>query len=115
MNLLYELSHSLLYKTCLEAPLKKYVYLMCKATVFDGLSIAVFYFLGFWLFPKYFLIAFFVTALLFAYVWEIYSLKVGKWEYSAAMPIVFSVGITPLIQLALTGLLSIYIIAYFFV
>lgn len=116
INLLYELLHGLLYKTCIEASLKKYVYLMLKAAVFDGFAIMILYATTVLMFPvRYHLVAFSILGLLFAYGWEIYSLKKKKWEYSEKMPIIFGVGITPLIQLMLTGLLSIYIMSHFLV
>ena len=110
INLLYELIHSVLYKTCLEASFKKYVYLILKAAIFDGFIISILYFLSFLIFPGYYFLAFFIFTLLFAWFWEIYSIGKGKWEYSKNMPIVFGVGITPLIQLTLTGFASLYIV-----
>ena len=43
INLLYELLHSVLYKTCLEMPVKKYVPLMLKASSVDAMWITGFY------------------------------------------------------------------------
>ena len=108
INLLYELLHSLLYTTCLNAPLQKYVYLMLKAAIFDGLAIALIYYIvrgNVWLFV--------IAALVFAYAWEWHSLREKKWEYSAKMPRMLGVGATPLFQLAFTGLLSLYIVFHF--
>ena len=113
LNLLYELIHSLLYKTCIEAPLKTYVYLMLKASLFDGVVISLLYFLS--SFFLYQLVVFSLFALVFAYVWEIYSLKAGKWEYANTMPKIWGVGITPLVQLVLTGIISVCIVLAFFV
>lgn len=116
LNLLYELLHSVLYTTCLEAPLKKYIRLMLKAAIFDGLAITIIYLVAFFIFPKYYqLSAFLIISLIFALAWEIYSLKKGKWEYAQDMPIILGVGITPLLQLALTGLTAIYIVTTFLV
>lgn len=116
INLLYELLHSLLYKTCLEAPLKKYIFLILKAAIFDGATIVIIYFVAYKIFFKpYQLIAFSIISLTFAYIWEIRSLKKKKWKYSDKMPLILGIGITPFVQLALTGLLSIYIVAKFFI
>ena len=41
---------------------------------------------------------------------EIINLKLGRWEYTAAMPSIFGVGISPVIQLALTGVISLAIV-----
>ncbi len=116
LNLLYELLHSVLYTTCLSAPLKKYLHLIMKAALFDGISIAVIYYATSLVFDGYRqIIAFLILSLLFAYAWERYSLQAGKWEYSKEMPLLGGVGITPLVQLALTGILSVYIIFILFV
>ncbi len=108
LNLLYELIHSLLYKTCHEATLPRYIYLILKAALFDGFVIALIYFA-----TKGNMILFAICSVLFAAFWEIYSLKKGKWEYSASMPKILGVGITPLLQLVTTGIASLYIVFYF--
>ena len=116
VNLAYELLHSWLYTTCQKASFKKYVYLIAKACIFDGAVIALIYYLSYLIFASqnifanYSQLAFFsITSLAFAYFWEKYSLERGKWEYAKNMPIVFGVGITPLFQLFLTGLLTLYL------
>lgn len=117
LNLIYEVLHSVLYKTCLEASFKKYLYLITKACIFDAFSITIIYYLSYLIFRNknvfenpLQLTAFSLTALMFAYFWETYSLKKGKWKYSKTMPLILGVGATPLIQLFLTGILSFYII-----
>ncbi len=40
---------------------------------------------------------------------EIRALNVGRWVYSESMPLIFGIGLSPLIQLAVTGLLSVFI------
>ena len=37
---------------------------------------------------------------------EMINLNLGRWEYTLAMPTFFGIGISPLIQLALTGIIS---------
>lgn len=116
INLLYELLHSLLFKTCIEAPLKKYIYLMIKAAVFDGSAIAIIYIIANGISSGFYqMIIFVIISVLFAYSWEIYSIKAGKWEYSDSMPVLLGAGVTPIVQLALTGLISIYIAINLFV
>ncbi len=107
--------HSVLYKTCLEAPLKKYIHLVLKGAIFDGLVISIIYGATFLVFHSHQLVMFLFVSFVFAYGWEIYSLKAGKWEYAPAMPKILGVGITPLVQLAVTGILSLYIVPNFFV
>lgn len=121
INLLYEISHSVLYETCLKASFKKYIYLILKGAMFDGLAISIIYFATYLIFNSqnilsnyYQFVLFFSVSLIFAYFWEIYSIKAGKWEYSDKMPLIFGVGITPVIQLTLTGILSLYIVFNFY-
>lgn len=109
INFLYELFHSQLYTTCLKAPLPKYAYLLCKGAIFDAFVIT-----GLYLVFGAHLISFILACLTVAYLWEWYSLKVKKWEYAPTMPIVLGVGITPLLQLALTGIFALYITEHFF-
>ena len=121
INLLYEMVHSLLYKTCHEASLKKYVYLMLKAATFDSIAITVMYYVIYKAFlgqasasaTRAPLIVFFVMSLLFAYAWEKYALQHKRWEYTEKMPIILGVGLTPLVQLFLTGLLTFYVVFNF--
>lgn len=126
LNLIYELAHCVLYKTFLEAPMTKRIYLILKAIIFDGFAIMIIYFISYLMsknfantlssnagamrpFYNYFhVVLFLVFSLLFAYLWEVYSIKNKRWEYSNKMPLVFGVGITPFVQLALTGFLSLY-------
>ena len=41
---------------------------------------------------------------------EMINLNLGRWEYTMAMPTLFGIGISPLIQLALTGIISLIIV-----
>lgn len=120
INLIYELLHSVLYKTCLDSPLTKYIYLIIKAAIFDGFSITIIYFISYLIFRNqnlfnnsWQIFTFIFISLIFACTWEIYSIKKKKWEYSDKMPTILGVGVTPFVQLALTGSLSIYLSFYF--
>ncbi len=41
---------------------------------------------------------------------EVINLSLGRWAYALAMPTVFGIGISPLAQLALTGIISLIFI-----
>ncbi len=81
---------------------------MAKACIFDGIAITIIYYFSYLIFKNLYLAPFSTISVAFAYVWEMYSLKTGKWEYAKEMPIVFGVGLTPLVQLFLTGVLTLY-------
>lgn len=90
---------------------------MLKASSIDAIWITGFYLITYFIFKtvnplnNYLqLIVFFVITISFAYFWEIYSLKNKRWEYADSMPTVARVGLTPLIQLFITGVLSFYIV-----
>jgi len=113
INLLWEVLHSRLYTTCLKAPLRKYIPLIIGASLKDGLWISFFYGISVSLFgtvniltniPQLFF--FIILALLFSFIDEKISLKMKRWEYSEQMPKVFNVGITPLFELAVTGIVT---------
>ncbi|OGF23970.1 hypothetical protein A3H66_02455 [Candidatus Falkowbacteria bacterium RIFCSPLOWO2_02_FULL_45_21] len=112
VNLLWEVSHSVLYKTCLELPLPKYVKLIIKASLKDAFFITLFYlitvliFKNFYILQNYFQLAVFVfICLLFSFFDEIISLKYKRWQYAEQMPKIFGVGLTPFLELAVTGLI----------
>lgn len=45
-----------------------------------------------------------------AIVFEKWALKSGKWDYASEMPVVFGIGLAPLVQLAILSLISVYIV-----
>lgn len=47
-----------------------------------------------------------------AIIIEIINLNLGRWMYTDAMPTLFGIGISPLIQLALTGSVSLMILNF---
>lgn len=113
INLVWEVLHSQLYTTCLEMPFKKYPSLIVKQSIKDGLWISLFYLITYSLFknaeilnnrPQ--LALFIILSLAFSFVDEKISIKLKRWEYSKQMPIIFGVGLTPLLELAVTGVLT---------
>ena len=113
INLLWEVIHSQLYETCLKSPLKKFIPLIIGASLKDGLFISLFYLTSAIIFgqinilaDRSQLLAFIFLALSFSFIDEKISLKLGRWQYAKAMPKVFGVGLTPLLELAVTGVLT---------
>jgi len=117
LNLVYEVCHSVLYKTCQEARLNFYVPLILKASLKDAFFISLFYLITVFLFRDFFILnnywglsAFIILCLAFSFVDEKISLKLGRWQYAANMPKIFGVGLTPLLELAITGALAFLLI-----
>lgn len=113
LNLLWEVLHSQLYNTCLKSSLKRYVRLIIGASLKDAFWISLFYLVSVVLFSNTDILAnklqilfFIVIALLFSFVDEKVSVKKGRWQYSGQMPTVLGIGITPLLELAVTGTLA---------
>ncbi|TSC83261.1 MAG: hypothetical protein G01um101419_91 [Parcubacteria group bacterium Gr01-1014_19] len=51
-----------------------------------------------------------VIALMFAFIDEKISVNLGRWEYGPKMPLVYGVGLTPFLELAVTGIFSFYLL-----
>lgn len=94
--------------------------LLLKMSVKDGVWISVFYLFTVLLFhtvnpwDNWMQVAIFsVIALSFAFVDEKISITMGRWEYSPKMPLVYGVGLTPLLELVATGILTFWIVSIF--
>jgi len=120
INLAWEIAHSLLYKTALALPTKKYVALMFRMSFLDGLLITLLYGLTVLIFRNtdilnnsYQLVSFILLAIIFSFADEKISLKLRRWRYTKAMPKMFGVGLTPLMELAITGILTFFVVFRF--
>lgn len=66
-----------------------------------------------WELNKTNLILFSILLITIAMFIEKFALSTGRWVYSSSMPIIFGIGLSPLIQLAITGLLSLFSSRFF--
>lgn len=117
LNLLWEVSHSVLYKTCKKMQVNNYVVLILKQTAKDGVWIVVFYLASVLAFHntnilelRTQLIFFILFCLLFSFIDEKISIKMKRWEYAKNMPTFLGVGVTPLLELAVTGIIAVFIV-----
>lgn len=113
LNLLWEFAHCQLYETCRRQTWAQNIPLLVKMSFKDGLFIVLFYVIALALFPAENILAsraalavFLTLSLGFAFIDEKVSVKKGRWEYAREMPTVFGVGITPLLEIAVTGVLA---------
>jgi len=121
INVCWEIFHSRLYTTCLTmkgGPLMK---LLIKMSFKDAFWISLFYVITVFIFQNIFILnnplqilLFSILALLFSFIDEGISVRLKRWEYSPKMPIIFGVGVTPLFELAVTGLATFIFIFYLF-
>lgn len=121
INLFYEVSHSVLYDWTIP-PLENTVYFyaprILTATLGDGIFISIIFLLN-CLFRKNIswvkkpekrdYISFVLLGIASAAAVELKAMAFNSWTYLYSMPLVFGIGLTPLIQLALTGIISLFL------
>lgn len=117
INIIWEFCHCRLYLTCINWPPKKRVLLLLFASFKDALFIVIFYLISIFPFGNENILAiplafsyFIMLSLFFSFVDEKISIKYKRWEYSLKMPKFFGVGITPLLELAITGTITFIIV-----
>jgi len=117
INLLWEVLHSTLYTTCLRLSLKRYVSLIVGASLKDAFWISTFFLISIYIFGKtnilenkFQLLFFVIVALIFSFIDEKISLSMKRWKYSRQMSTIFGVGITPLLELVITGILTFFFV-----
>lgn len=115
INLAWEVAHSPLYETALAMPVKEYSPMILTMSLKDGLWITLFYAISTILFKNTDILknrkqlgTFVVMALTFSALDEKISLAMGRWEYAEAMPTPFGIGLTPLLELAITGVATLW-------
>ncbi|MBI2451938.1 hypothetical protein HYV50_02550 [Candidatus Pacearchaeota archaeon] len=116
LNIIWEFSHHSLYIDLSEIP--KYFHLIIASLIDMLIILGIFMIVSLknknpnWTKNPskfdYFAVVF--LGLIAAIFIEIINLNLGRWEYTAAMPTLFGIGISPLIQLALTGIISLIFI-----
>lgn len=113
INFVWEVWHSQLYTTCLSMPLPQVIRLLTLMSLKDAGWITLFYgILQITLTPEnpltspLFLGMFVSITLIFAYAVERHAISTKRWEYAPSMPCIFGVGVTPLLELAVTGVLA---------
>jgi hypothetical protein len=117
VNLVWEVNHSVLYSTCYKLSLPQYTRLITIMSAKDGLWISLFYGISATLFQNIYilenfgqLIIFILLSLSFSFFDEKISVKMGRWEYRKAMPVIFGVGLIPLLEIAVTGTFTFFLV-----
>ena len=116
LNLLWEFGHCRLYRTCRQLSPRRRVRLLTTMSAKDAALVVVFYLLTAVLFgtaditsTSGALLFFSGLGLIFAAVAETVSIRLGRWEYTPAMPTVLGVGLSPLLELVITGLTAVIV------
>lgn len=105
LNVVWEFAHSWLYTTCRAMSFFALTKLLVWQAFKDALWISGIYYIS----PNLFV--FVAVLLLFAYIVEWHALKTKRWEYAPEMPRIFGVGLTPLLELSVTGLLAVFLVS----
>jgi hypothetical protein len=118
-NFAWEVWHSQLYKTIQKMKFEDIIKLLTKMSLKDGFWIVFFYFATVFIFDNinifenYTQLAVFVIlSLIFSFIDEKVSLKMNRWEYTKSMPIIIGVGVTPLLEIAVTGVITLFLYFY---
>jgi hypothetical protein len=119
-NFLYESVHCLLYQTCLDFSRNRLIVRLLQASFGDAITILTIYLFIYFIFKtknpfknKKFILTYSLISITYSYLLELYALKSGMWQYTSSMPLIFGSGLTPTIQIILTGLISFYLIFSF--
>lgn len=110
-NLIWEFNHCRLYVTCLEWSLSYRAYFLSMMSLKDGFFITLFYSIAVILVRARdiahpqgsSMIVCVLLAITFAFIDEKISTGIGRWVYADAMPLIYGVGISPLLELGVTG------------
>ena len=119
LNFVWESSHAVLLYQDHNIPSSEYLPMMWYASVMDGLSILFLCLLValllkdlFWInnTQKKGLALFAGLALLLAALIEYRGVYLqGRWSYNELMPVVFGIGLSPSVQLAITGVVALWV------
>lgn len=104
LNLIWEKSHMALYDIA-AIPLDPW-WILIRATFWDAVIISGVYVLVKTLDAKYRYLATVIICLWIAIFIEQRAMLEGRWEYLDTMPIVFGMGLSPLIQLPLLAIVT---------
>ena len=117
INIPWEFLHSRLYTTCRNQTWRENIPLLITMSLKDGFFISLFYVILSFSFgvrditrAPGALILFIFLALAFSFFDEQISIRKKRWEYAPEMPLVSGVGVTPLFEIAVTGVTTFFIL-----
>lgn len=117
LNIIWEFAHCRLYETCRRQTWAQNIPLLLTMSAKDALLIVLFYLVTAAAWRSVNILAhpraittFLILALGFSFVDEKLSVKYGRWEYARAMPTILGVGVTPLLEIAATGIAAFLLI-----
>ena len=115
LNFIWENLHFPLYSGN-TIGIDNYWLLMLYASLIDAFYISIIFILIAlinkninWKINKKNLFLFSFSLIVIAIIIETRALLTGRWLYSAKMPAIFGIGLSPLVQLAITGIISLLV------
>lgn len=103
-NVAWEFLHARLYTVWQTMPRGKLTRLLLWQSLKDA----------FWILCAYLLVPnlYGFAALLLVFSWSVerHAITIKRWEYTAKMPLVFGVGLSPLLELAVTGVFAVGVV-----
>lgn len=119
INFFWEVWHSELYTTCHRMKYTERMRLLTLMSLKDAFWICVFFggtvlaFGGTDIFSNTYQVVLFLTLTLgFSFIDEYVSVRMRRWEYAPTMPTLLGVGLTPFLELAVTGFLAVAFALY---
>ena len=123
INLAWEVSHSLLYKTTTKMSVKEYVPRILRASGGDIIIIFIIFFalsiinqsFNWNILATQNLILSILFGLILSITIELLALSVQRWEYLPSMPLIpfINVGITPVLQMIITQIITFFLTEHF--
>jgi|SRR3989338_6765516 len=121
LNFLWEAIHAYTLYQGHDFQASIYVPMLLYVSFIDSLLICLIFFIGFLLFSKIIkshnlkeIIFILASGFLIASFIELKALFFHQWNYKAIMPTIFGMGLSPLLQLPITGMISIFVVGKFF-
>lgn len=118
-NFLWEALHAVFLYANHDFAASKYVIMLLYVSAVDAVMILFLYFLNAIFFKELFWIrklnskkiyAYSLLGLIIATIIELRAFSLNRWEYTSLMPTLFGLGISPIVQLSVTGVISIWLI-----
>ena len=119
LNIVWEFSHYKLYNDLSGIPATKHLIMASFMDIF--IIFCVFLVVSLknrnleWIVrPTFFDYLIIIILCLIVAIWiETWALNIGRWTYKDSMPTIFGLGLSPLVQLFITGVLALWIVRFF--
>lgn len=116
LNFLWEAIHAYTLYQSHDFQASKYVPMLLYASLIDSLLICLIFFVGFLVLKRIIkanktkeVVFILIAGFIISSIIELKALLFKQWSYNDIMPTIFGMGLSPLLQLPITGLISIFL------